>query len=59
MHMEALAGFYLALVALAVVVLILWICLPFAVFGVKPLLQRQVELLEQQNELLKQMVSRG
>lgn len=55
--MEALAGFYLALVALAVVVL--WICLPFAVFGVKPLLQRQVELLEQQNELLKQLVSRG
>lgn len=57
--MEVLGGFYLAMVALAVIVLVLWICLPFAVFGVKPLLQRQVDLLEEQNELLKQLISRG
>ena len=57
--MEVLGGFYLALVALALIVLVLWICLPFAVFGVKPLLQRQVDLLEEQNALLKQLASRG
>lgn len=57
--MEVLGGFYLAMVALAVIVLVLWICLPFAVFGVKPLLQRQVDLLEEQNALLKQLASRG
>lgn len=47
--------FVLAL-ALGGLVLVLWVCLPFAVFGTKPLLTRQVQLLEEQNALLRAMV---
>ena len=56
--MEFLSGTYLVLTLVAVLVLVLWVCLPFAVFGVKPVLRRQVELLEQQNELLNALVQR-
>ncbi|MGZ9981526.1 hypothetical protein ACXXCT_08660 [Bordetella bronchiseptica] len=35
-------------VAGAILLLILWICLPFAVFGVKRRLDRIIRLLEQQ-----------
>lgn len=58
MHMEALGGFYLVLLAIAVVVVVLWICLPFAVFGVKSLLQCQNDLLVEQNDLLRQLLGR-
>lgn len=56
--MEALGGFYLVLLAIAVVVVVLWICLPFAVFGVKSLLQCQNDLLVEQNDLLRQLLGR-
>lgn len=56
--MEALGGVYLALVVLAVIVLVLWAFLPFAVFGVKSLQQRQIELLQEQNALLRDWISR-
>lgn len=42
-----LAGLWAVLVLLALLVLVLWVLLPFAVFGIKPLLR---QVLEQQRE---------
>lgn len=50
--MQGLAGVYLAGFLFAVLLGILWILVPFAVFGIKPLLRRLIghlERIEQQN----------
>lgn len=47
--MEAMGGLGIVLAILMVVLAILWICLPFAVFGMKKRLDRIIFLLEQQN----------
>jgi Tfp pilus assembly protein PilX len=49
---EGLAGLTVLLVLLGVLVAILWILLPFAVFGMKPLLRTVVEQQRRTNELL-------
>lgn len=43
---------YLGLVLLGLVIAVLWICLPFAVFGMKPLMHRILEEQQHTNRLL-------
>lgn len=50
--MEGLAGFVLLLILAGLVLLVVWIILPFAVFGVKPLLRSVLHELRRQNDLL-------
>lgn len=50
--MEALAVLTVLLMLLGVLVAILWILLPFAVFGMKPLLRTAIEQQRRTNELL-------
>lgn len=45
----AMGGMGIFIVIFFVVLAILWICLPFAVFGVKDRLDKIIKLLEQQN----------
>ncbi len=50
--MQGLAGVYLAGFVFAIVLGILWILVPFAIFGIKPLLRRLIthlERIEKQN----------
>jgi hypothetical protein len=47
--METFLGLYLVFALLALIVLILWILLPFAVFGIKPLL---IQIRDDQRALL-------
>jgi hypothetical protein len=46
---------YVLLIAFAIVVLILWVLLPFAVFGVKPLLEQLLAELKTMNDLLRRI----
>lgn len=49
---QGLAGLSLAIVIFGAVLAILWILVPFAVFGIKPLLRQvvaQLERIERQN----------
>lgn len=41
--MEALSGFYVVFMLLVLVVAVLWILMPFAVFGTKDKLQALIE----------------
>lgn len=53
--MNPLLGVGGALITIfAVVLVILWIAMPFAIFGTKPLLQKLLEEQEITNELLRQ-----
>lgn len=46
-----MAGMGILVWLLGVLLLILWIALPFAVFGIKKRLDRIIKLLEQQNRV--------
>jgi hypothetical protein len=49
---QGLAGVSLVIVAFGMLLAILWILVPFAIFGIKPLLRRlvgQLETIEKQN----------
>lgn len=48
-----LAGLWAVLVLLALLVLVLWVLLPFAVFGIKPLLRQVLEEQRAQTALLR------
>jgi cell division protein FtsL len=48
--MEALAGFYLGFMILVLVVAVLWILMPFAVFGTKDKLQALIEETKKNTE---------
>lgn len=52
--MNEMAAAYLGLALLAVVVLVLWVLLPFAVFGVKPLLREMLHEQRVHNQLLRE-----
>lgn len=41
--------------AVFIIVLVLWICLPFAVFGTKPLLEQLLAETRTTNELLRKL----
>ncbi len=49
------AVLYLVGVMLAVLLAIVWLVLPFAVFGIKPLLRQVLEEQRKQTELLAQI----
>lgn len=48
---------YLGGVLLSIVVAVLWIALPFAVFGTKPILQSILRELKTQNDLLRTLAA--
>ncbi len=50
--MEAFGGMSVVLVLFLVVLAVLWICLPFALFGVKGRLDKIIKLREQRNRSL-------
>lgn len=50
---------YLGGVLLSIVIAILWIALPFAVFGTKPILQSILRELKAQNELLRTLAGQA
>lgn len=52
MSVEALSGLMLILVGLGVIVGILWVLLPFAVFGMKPLLREVLQQQRRTNDFL-------
>jgi hypothetical protein len=49
---EAWTGFYLAGMILAVIIVICWIVLPFAIIGTKPLLRQLIAEQQRTNALL-------
>lgn len=54
------AGAYMGLLFLALlVVAVLWVLLPFAVFGVKDLIREANHNLREQNRLLGELVEQG
>lgn len=55
--MAELAVLYLVGVMLAVLLAIVWLVLPFAVFGIKPLLRQVLEEQRKQTELLAQIAA--
>jgi ABC-type spermidine/putrescine transport system permease subunit I len=42
----------------AVILVVVWIALPFAVFGIKPLLQVLIDEQRRTNDLLEQVIKR-
>lgn len=54
--MEPYGVFLVVLAAIGLVIAILWICLPFAVFGVKPLLEQLLAEARTTNDLLRRLV---
>lgn len=56
MGMGAMAGLSLVFWLIGLFVLVLWILLPFAVFGVKPLITNAIAEAKSANVLLKQIV---
>lgn len=53
--MEALGGLYIVFVLFVFVVGILWICMPFAIFGTKPILRSLLEEQRRTTQLLEQI----
>lgn len=49
------AGIYMVLIVLAIIVAILWILLPFAVFGLKDLMRKVLSEQRRTNELLERI----
>ena len=49
---EVGAGFIIAGVILCLVVIVMWIILPFAIFGTKPLIERLIAEVRKTNEIL-------
>ncbi|HYB11101.1 MAG TPA: hypothetical protein VEJ16_15670 [Alphaproteobacteria bacterium] len=47
----------LAFVVVVFILAVLWFCLPFAVFGVKPLLREVLEQQRQTNEYLRKLTT--
>ncbi len=56
--MAAMGGLYLVALLFGVVIGILWIILPFAVFGTKPLLRELISEIRETNALLANMTDR-
>ncbi len=54
--LEVLVTGYLLVIAFLVVLVVLWFCLSFAVFGTKARLVNITELLERQNRLLARLL---
>ena len=54
----ALGGVGVALVLLVFVVMLLWICMPFAIFGTKPLLRELLAEQQRTNRLLEEAARR-
>jgi hypothetical protein len=52
--MEALGTIYLILVVLAIILVVCWVVLPFAVIGTKPLLRAILAEQRRMNSLLEQ-----
>lgn len=50
--MESIAGALATFWILALILVIIWIALPFAVFGIKPLLRQLIQEQRRTNELL-------
>lgn len=61
--MNGLAGFgvalYVGLALLGLVISILWICMPFAIFGTKPILRELLAEQRKTNKLLAEAAERG
>ncbi len=56
--MEALGAFGGVLIIFAIIIGILWIILPFAVFGIKERLDRMITLLKQNNEIMNRLIKK-
>ena len=50
------AGLTAAAVMFVIVLVVLWTLLPFAIFGVKPLLQTLIDQQKHSNELLARLI---
>ena len=50
---EAGAGLVITAVLIGIVIMIMWIVLPFAIFGIKPLMHKLIAEVQKTNELLK------
>ena len=57
--MGALGGFGVFLMVLALIVAVLWIFLPFAVFGIKDLAKTLIARQERTNELLTKLIEQN
>lgn len=53
-----LAAFFIFVVVSVGVILVLWMAMPFSVFGVKRLLKKTIEEQEKTNRLLKAMLEK-
>jgi CBS domain containing-hemolysin-like protein len=54
--MEALGGLYLIIVMFLLFLAILWVLMPFAIFGTKDKLDILIEQSKETNELLKKVI---
>ena len=57
--MESIAGVMVALWILAIIIAILWILMPFAIFGTKPLLKTLIAEQRKMNKLLEAAADRA
>ena len=57
--MEAMANLGVVGVLLALVLIIAWVILPFAMFGIKPLLRDLIKQAKITNELLRDAAKKG
>lgn len=55
-YIVIIAAFFIFLAVSAGVIIILWIAMPFSVFGVKDLMKKTIEEQEKTNRLLKTLV---
>lgn len=53
------SGFAIALVLLGIVIAVLWVLLPFAVFGIKDLARTIIEQQRASNKLLERLAAQG
>lgn len=54
---DTLAGSMVIFVIIGLIIALLWIVLPFAVFGIKDLMRKQISESKRTNELLERLVA--
>lgn len=57
--MEGMVGLMMVMWLAVAVVVVLWICMPFAIFGTKPLLRALIAEQKKTNELLAAAAARS
>lgn len=57
--MEVLGSIYIVLTLVALLIAVLWILMPFAVFGIKDLARELIAEKRKTNKLLEQLIAQG